>query len=176
MTTLPDWLTTLIAVVPALAFVIASFSLFVAISSRNTARRSLGIAQRAEARGRPDVDIYLVQARQQTAAGGYALVLHVQIINLSHNPIWIRRAALWVEYSVGEAPMLTEIAAGAVDHKLGDAVTLPLELKPRQVSEGWLTFAVSNDRTGGQPVRRQGLRLTDTDNKEWVLDDIKGGL
>lgn len=180
---LPEWLTWVISVAPAVSLVLATFagilaaiSLGVAISGRNTARKSLGVAERAEARGAADIEIYLHRARQKPTIDGRAILLHVQVVNKSHSVIWIRRAALWVQYSLDSNLVRSEISSGELPAGVNPGIASPLELKPRQVVDGWLSFAVPGARTAGQPVVRQSLTLTDTDGQDWTLDDVKVGL
>lgn len=159
--------------VPALALGVSGTALGVSISSRNTAKKSLGVAQRAEMRALPDVDIHLVQARQRTSFGTRSIVLSVEITNQSHSAIWIRRASLWIEYRLETQNMLSEVALS--NSPSAPVLAFPLELKARQVSAGSLEFDISDQRTAGRPVLRQSLRLTDTDGREWTLDNIKAG-
>ena len=176
----PDWLAHLMTVapvvaliVPALSLVVAVVSLCIAISSRNTAKKSLGIAQRGEERIKPDLDLNLIRARQQSTTDGHLVVLSIEVINRSHSAIWIRRPSLWIDYLVGETLMTSEVSVGALPSDLGKALEFPLELKPREVGAGWLAFEISDARTNERPILRQSLRLTDTDGQEWSIDDVK---
>jgi hypothetical protein len=159
--------------VPTLALAVSVTALGVSISSRNTAKESLGVAQRGELRTLPDVGIHLVQARQKANSGKRSIVLSVEITNRSHSAIWIRRASLWIEYLLETQNMLSEVALS--ESPSAPVLAFPLELKARQVSAGSLEFDVSDQRTAGRPVIRQSLRLTDTDGREWTLDNITAG-
>jgi len=174
-----DWL---VAVAPLLsvavalvAAVVAAISLGIAASGRKTARKSLGIAERAEASAAPEVELYLNSARQFSAGDGYVVLIHIQVVNRSHSAIWVRKAGLWVQYSLGDQVVRSEVTALKTNPNKTPPLAFPLELKARQVADGWLAFNITGTRTNGRPVLRQSLTLTDTDGHDWTLDDLKAG-
>jgi hypothetical protein len=122
------------------------------------------------------LEIYLRRARQVPAAGASTVLLNVQVTNRSHTGIWLRKAALWIVYPAGGQWISSEVSPGEPPPGVDPALSFPLELKARQVTDGWLAFQIPHARTNGEPVTRQSLTLTDTDGNEWALPDVKAGL
>lgn len=176
---LEEPLATVVQIAPLLSVVVAVVAVLVAFGSRRTAKKSYELAKHVQENTNPNLSIHLVKARRiplevSGVSVGYTLRVQVQVTNLSTASIWLRRAALWIDYPLADGPGRSEVSMRIVPEE-ADTLAFPVELKGHQVLDGWLAFDITKTRTNGAAVDRHTLSLIDTHNTQWQYDDIRAG-
>ena len=148
-------------VISAIAVLVATVF---GMSNRSTAKKALSLAQQAEARRSPQLDLYVNDSAVWRSAdnGAREYGVHLMVVNPTDRASAIVMAELHVLYSVEEHLSTVKIpAADSSQRDDVDAIELPRRLDANGAASGWLLFHVSEDLVRSSDVQRYDVVVRD---------------
>ena len=148
--------------------IISAIAVLVAIvfgtSNRRTARRALSLAEQAEARRAPQLDLYVSESAvwrsDEDQAREYGV--HLLVVNPTDRASAIVVAELHVHYSVENHLSTVKIPAAASSQREGiETIGLPQRLEANGASSGWLLFQVPGELVRSRDIQRYDVVVRD---------------
>lgn len=153
--------------IAVMSVVIAGIALVLSVLSTRTARRSLRIAERQEARREPRLDLYLHESLvfQRPNPVTRALGFHIQVANPTDSDNSISDAELLILYTIDASVMTVRVRpysqADPTDSSSSrkSLLRLPSRIPAHDAVSGWLVFHVPDALTSGHRIDRYELSV-----------------